>query len=58
MGSSASAFLGIANIIKASKIDVSIDLENKKIDIKNATYEQAKKLFDDIFSKMNEENNV
>ena len=58
MGGSTGVLLGIANIIKALKIDVSIDLEKKKIDIKNITSEQAKKLFDDISSKMKEENIV
>lgn len=58
MGGSTGVLLGIAKIIKALKIDVSIDLEKKKIDIKNITSEQAKKLFDDISSKMKEENIV
>lgn len=58
MGGSTGVLLGIAKIIKALKIDVSIDLEKKKIDSKNITSEQAKKLFDDISSKMKEENIV
>lgn len=57
VGGSTGILLGIAEIIKASKMAISIDLEKKKIDITNASYEQVKELFKNIVEKINHDEN-
>lgn len=56
VGGPAGILYGIAKVIKAYNMNISIDLKNKKIDVTNATFEQVNELFNNIIEKVKEIN--